>query len=566
MLLTESEVFGAEKRGAPASDAAFMDFVQVPGKVTYFVGRNGSGKSKAARAILRKLPQQSGGLYLSTDRLMGIMGVTSYGWGVAPARYDGLPLKLEERDWLNSQSREHGMATDILLRLRDEPVVGLKVAAFLRKALGRTIVFRENAGNFDPYVRIGDVEYSLLRDEGHGLRELTVLLGAIYSADWRLLVVDEPELHLHPALAQLWVSELSRECADRGVAAIVVTHEPTMIRPSSGADLEHIWLFQPGRKPATFASAIHAGTESRIAASLQKNPQLVSQLAFAPRPVLVEGQDDVAALGVAMLRTQAAAIAAQTELALCGSSGDVALWFEFANALNIDVRAIADLDALFSSDVQRTINRSAPIQERLRSELLAEPPRADVALRPLIEAANVAGADKNERARARWLADGVQAGSGDEHRRDRLIEMLKQEGLWLHPQGTLEDVLGIEKGKADPAQAAAKPGAIDAVADWCAYDLDPLGDLGHLLQSAVERIANNLTQALGETPGVELTGPVGPMANSDAKLVDVTHLGDSRYRITVNAPVEFKGYFVEVDRDTPPSQITLRPPVPDEQP
>lgn len=568
MLLNESEVFGAQNGrrsalgaaapGATPPGAVFMDFVQTPGSVTYFVGRNGSGKSKAARAIARNLEKQ-GALYLSTDRLMGIMKLADYGWGTVPSDYKGPPID-DNRSVIDSESRRHGIATDILLTLREDPVVGLKVAAFLKKALGRTIEFRENAGFFDPFVRIGSVEYSLLRDEGHGLRELTVLLAAVYQRDWRLLVVDEPELHLHPALAQLWVSELSRECAERSGEAIVVTHEPTMIRPSSAEDLQHIWLFQPGTKPAKFSSGVHEGTENRIAASLQKNPQLVSQLAFAPRPVLVEGQDDVAALGVAMLRTQPSAIAAQTELALCGSSGDVALWFEFANALNIDVRAIADLDALFSSDVQRTIERSPAIRERLKTELYAEPPRAHVALRPLIESANAAEVAPNERARARWLANDVPPDSGDAHRRDRLIDMLKDEGLWLHPQGTLEDVLGIKKGKAEPAQAASTDGQIDAVAEWCAYDLDPLGDLGHLLQAAVERIANNITQALGTTPGVVLRGPVGPMAKSDAKLVDVNHLGQGRYRITVKAPQEFEGYFVEIDRDTPPSQIKLLPP------
>lgn len=556
MLLSESDVF--EVRSA-TERTAFMEYVRTPGKVTYFVGRNGSGKSKAARAIVHRVGSTDS-LYLATDRLMGIMGVNNFSWGTVPAKYMGPPLSTDERAWLNEQSRQHGMATDILLMLREDPVVGLKVAAFLKKALGRTIEFRENAGFFDPFVRIGSVEYSLLRDEGHGLRELTILLAAAYSRGWKLLVVDEPELHLHPALAQLWVSELSRECAERGVEAIVVTHEPTMIRPSSAEDLDNIWLFQPASTPTKISAAVHLGTEDRIAASLRKNPQLVSQLAFAPRPVLVEGQHDVAALKAAMLRTQPPAIVAQTELVLCGSSGDVALWFEFANALNIDVRAIADLDALFSSDVHRVIDRSPTIREKLRAELFAEPPHAHVALRPLIDAANAENVKTNERDRARWLADDVPVGSGTEHRRDRLIDMLRQEGLWLHPQGTLEDVLGIEKGRAEPGESASRPGDIDAVASWAAYDLDPLGELGHLLRVAVERVANNLTQALGETPEVELTGPVGPMAKSDAKLTSVAHVGGGRYRITVNAPEEFKGYFVEVDRDTPPSRITLRPP------
>lgn len=550
--LTTVDVFGGHVQ--PVS--LFLDYAPTPGNVSYFVGRNGSGKSKAAKALSRRYD----GNYLATDRLIGIMAVDNYGWGSIPNEYQGPPLSKTARQGIDSQSRAHGVGTEYLLRLREDPVVGLKVSAFMRKALGRVIDFRENAGFFDPYIRLNGVEYSLLRDEGHGLRELTLLLAAIYSDKWTMLVVDEPELHLHPALAQLWIAELNRECIERGAHAIVVTHEPTLLRPKSADDLKHIWLFRPGQIPTTVSSALHSGTEDRVTASLLKNPQLVSQLAFAPRPVLVEGPHDVAALGAALARTQPSAVTAQTEFVACGSSGDAVLWFEISGKLGLDVRAVADLDALFSADVHRTIERSDAVVHALRTELMVEPPRANIAIRPLIEAANAAGAEANEKARARWVADELPAESGLKVRRDRLLEMLRGIGLWLHPEGTLEDVLGITKGQADPAVAAQTAGRIDLVAEWCAYDLDPLGELSHLLRSAVERIANNITQALGLDPEALIGGPVGPMSESDAQLVDVSARRDGMYRITVKAPADFVGFYAEVGRDTPPSQIQLNEP------
>lgn len=533
-----------------AGSEVFIEYRPEPGRVSYFVGRNGSGKSKTARAIASAL----GGKYLSTDRLMGIMAVDNYGWGSIPSVYKGAPLD-DNREYITERSSQDGMATAVLLGLREDPVVGLKVAAFIKRALGRTMLFRESAGFFDPYVAVNGVEYSLLRDEGHGLRELTILLAAIYSTDWTTLVVDEPELHLHPALAQLVISELNRECEQRQVHAVVVTHEPTMVRPTSADELEYIWLFQAGLAPRRFRSAIHPGSERRLTASMQSNPQIVSQLAFAPRPVLVEGVHDVAALTVALARTQSPAVVAQTELVACGSSNQVAVWFEFAKNLGLDVRAIADLDALFSGDVGRTLERNPEILRQFSDEFYVD--HAHEVVRPLIQAADLKGIEKKESARARWLATAIEAGSNDAKRRDRLIAVLRDEGLWLHPQGTLEDVLGNEKGGTPHAEAAAKPGAIDAVAEWCAYDLDAMGDLAHMLREAVERIANNLTQALGADPNAVLTGPVGSTSVSDAKLVDVAHLGHGRYRITVKAPPEFAGYYAEVDRQTPPADILL---------
>lgn len=542
------EVF--ERQGV-GSDT-FIEYRPEPGRLSYFVGRNGSGKSKAARIIATRLQ----GKYLSTDRLMGIMSVDNYGWGSIPSRYKGTPLD-ENRDYIIQQSGQSGTATGILLTLREDPVVGLKVAAFIKRALGRTLIFRESAGFFDPYVALNGIEYSLLRDEGHGLRELTVLLAAIYTPDWTTLVVDEPELHLHPALAQLVVSELNRECVERAVHAVVVTHEPTMVRPATAENLEHVWLFQPGKVPQCFASAIYPGSERRLTASMQKNPQLLSQLAFAPRPVLVEGIHDVAALSVTLARTQSAAVVAQTELVPCGSSNQVAVWFELAKKLGLDVKAVADLDALFSGDLGRTLDRNPDFVRQFREDFLSD--RAHEVIRPLIQAADAAGIEKTESARARWLAEALEDETKDAMRRDRLLAMLKREGLWLHPQGTLEDVLGNEKGGVPHADAAASPGAIDPVAAWCAYELDAMGDLVHLLRETVERIANSITQAIGADPNAVLTGPVGPMSTSDAKLVDVTHVGNGRYRLTVKAPPEFAGYYAEVDRQTPPAGIVLVP-------
>jgi len=553
--MTDETVVLTTKQVHPLSteDETFLVFPGDAGPVSYFVGRNGSGKSRAGHALVKAL----GGRYLSTDRLLGLMNPTNYTWGAAPGKYTGPPLE-DARALIERQSRELGIGTEMLLTLRDRPEVGLKVAAFMRTTLGRSIEFRENAGFFDPFVRTGGYEYSLLRDEGHGLRELTILLAAAYLTEWNVLVVDEPELHLHPSLARLWLAELSRECVRRGVRAVIITHEPSLLRPTSVDDLESVWHFRVGANASTVRSHIPVGAEARVTAALQENPHLLGQLAFAPRPVLVEGPHDVAALTAAMHRTKHPAVVAQTELVPCGSSGAVATWFEIGKSMGLDLKAVADLDAVFSADVQRTFDRTPDLERAYREELLAEPPAAHVALRPLIEAANKASIEPNERARARWLADLTGSSDGLVNRRDKLLGVWRDQGLWLHPQGTLEDVLGIEKGRGEPRAAASQPGPIDEVVDWFAYDLDPLGELGWLIQGTLERIANALTQAQGLDPEVVLHSPVGPSARSDARLVDVESLGNGRYKISMKAPTEFVGFYVEVDRDTAPSDIRLR--------
>jgi predicted ATPase len=486
--------------------------------VTYFVGRNGSGKSRAAKLVAQRL----GGRLLSTDRLAGLMVYQNYGWTSVPATdtFRGVPLGDQERNQARNLSQQSGSGIDEIYALKEQPEVWLRVAAFLRRALGRVIELRENSGYLDPYIRVDSIEYSLLREEGHGLRELLILLTAVYRRDWKLLVVDEPELHLHPSLARLWLSELERECRSGQRRAIVVTHEPSMVRPTNASDLGTVWYFSAGQPSLPLSRHLLVEQEHRVTASLQNNPQLVSQLVFSPRPVLVEGVHDVAALTVALTRTQLPEVVAQTDLIECGGSGGVALWFEIARAIGLDVRAVADLDACLAREVQRVMDASSEVVGRYRDDLSTEPPTTATVLRPLVEAMNRAGVAANPKDRAKWLASKVPAETGWSSRSAKLQTIWRDAGLWLHSQGTLEDVLGIEaKGRSAVQVAAAITGDIDLVADWAAYSLDPLGDVEDLLGAAVERIAHSIMEALRVDPEVKFNTPVGGPQVSDARLV-----------------------------------------------
>ena len=119
------------------------------------------------------------------------------------------------------------------------------MAAAVQEALGRTIDFTSRGGLIDPAVIFESLTYSLLRSEGQGLKELVILLAAIYRPDWSLLVVDEPELNLHPSLTRLWMNLLRDECQASRRKAIVITHEPRLVDPRAYTDLEGIWLFRP---------------------------------------------------------------------------------------------------------------------------------------------------------------------------------------------------------------------------------------------------------------------------------------------------------------------------------
>ncbi|MGW2015594.1 ATP-dependent nuclease [Streptomyces sp. NPDC001927] len=536
----------------------FLTISDWPIPVSFFVGRNGSGKSRAAKEIARKLDGVT--RILSTDRLAGLMSYAVYPWGSMPNEMKGIPIGENERKQM-LRAKATGLGNDELYSLKEQPEVWLRVAAFLRRAFGRVIELRETAGFLDPYVQVNGVEYSLLREEGHGLRELVILLAAVYRQDWKLLIVDEPELHLHPSMARLWLTELSAECERSGRRAIVVTHEPSLLKPKDADDLSAIWHFANSRVPTRVSEHVLDVQKARVTASLQGNPQLVSQVVFSPRPVLVEGPHDVAALTVSLSRTQPPEVVAQTDLVECGGSGAVALWFEIYLKMGLDVRAVADLDACFAAEVKRTMDSTEAVTSGYERELALDPATTTNALRQLITAMDAANVEKDPKSRGSWLASCVPANSGNAVRKEKLLDIWRAAGLWLHPQGTLEDVLGIHQKGADQARLAAEQaGPIDAVSAWCAYSLDLSGDVFKLLEAAVERIAHSVMEAQRLTPGLSLSNLLGPSAKSDARIAGIAPLGDGRHRLTVHTPEEFAGYWVEFSRETPSSQLNLKAP------
>jgi predicted ATPase len=559
-LINQVSVLEREVFPESGSDRVIWEKTSWDEPVTLFVGRNGSGKSRVAKFVAKKLKAR----LLVADRLAGLASTTHLGHLSIPSteNYPGIPLGKDARQSTGASARERGVGHDDLYALQEQPEVGMRVAAFVKRALHRDIELRETSGFLDPYVSLGSTQYSLLREEGHGLRELIILLTAVFREDWDLIVVDEPEVHLHPSMARLWLGELERVCRESGRRAIVVTHEPSLVRPTMADDLRSLYYFRAGHPALPLADFVDAANRDRVTSSLSENAELVSKLVFSPRPVLVEGPTDVAGLTVALNRTEPPEVVAQTDFVPCGGSSEVALWFEIATHAGMDVRAVADLDACLTSEVQRVMDKNDRVVKRYRDDFALEPARTALVIRPLIEAMNKAGVSANPKQRAQWLASSVPVDSGWAARKNMLLEMWRDAGLWLHPQGTLEAVLGdVAKHRDQIMAAAAQPGAIDAVAHWCAYDVDASGEMAVLLGVFVERAAHSVMEALRLNPDAHITGFTGPTAAHTARLLTLTPEPNDNFLLIVQRPKEFEGYWLRFSRETPSSQLHLEQPL-----
>jgi len=557
--LTFSDIFGGDLT------ESFIKIEHWQSPIQFFVGPNGSGKSKTAVAVksLVNRNQASSVRYLQADRLLSFYHMGHYGGNLfgPSSQFRGFPLDPEGISAAQNLHQSFGMATDAFYILREQPHARLRTAALLKQVFGRELQMSEMSGLLDPRIGSENATYSLLRDEGQGLKELVVLLASIFDESWRLLVIDEPELHFHPAAASLIIEELRSECERSKRNAIVVTHDSRSIRPRSFAELGSIWVFRSGRTPRRADWAVIEQQQTAIAGDLAQNPSLLSELIFSPRAVLVEGERDVAALSSASSRLCSSA-AEIPDFVRCGGVGAVARWFEISRKLGLSVRAISDLDGLFELSLSRAMDDHPVVKQAYAAQWQCD--KTNEAMKIIYDSMRREGVGTSSSERRVWLAKVLETHDGHvAARANKILKIWRDAGVWLHSNGDLEATLGMP-AKADALSyrnmTATSPTRLDEATVWSMRKLDIDAEILRLLQTDVERIANEIQRRLGVDKTFQTATPIGLASASDSSLVLIEPLGMGRHRIIVKTPPQFVGWWVEFERNTLFEDLCLRRP------
>src|ERR1700694_5554043 len=197
------------------------------GSVTYLVGPNGSGKSKFAFS----LKQRIGARFLGTDRLSGMEQFP----GLRNIYGDHLQQGLAKGHFehIKQSGSEWGTGLDSLVLLEERIDLRIQVEATLSQLFDRDISLEWESGFLIPRATIAGsgVSYRLDRDECHGIKEITILLAHLYDDKIKYLIIDEPELNLHPQLQAFFMQEVRKIAGDPTAdptkkAVILVTHSP----------------------------------------------------------------------------------------------------------------------------------------------------------------------------------------------------------------------------------------------------------------------------------------------------------------------------------------------------
>jgi len=187
---------------------------------------------------------------------------------------------------------------------------------------------------------------------GSGFQRLFIVLFYIFHPNFDLILIDEPEMHLHPSILRRFLKILKNK--DLKNQVFLTTHHPAFVQPDS---LEHLWRVtrNPGSSTHIYnlANANLHFSHSRLVQELNADN---SEMFLADKVILVEGVSDWIFLRTLLDRFYQGE--KDIKIIYTGSKANVDVYADLFQAFDIPYLVILDRDAL-------TGNWSELIRDRL---------------------------------------------------------------------------------------------------------------------------------------------------------------------------------------------------------
>lgn len=179
-----------------------------------------------------------------------------------------------------------------------------------------------------------------------GERELLTYLFAIFALNVRdaLIIVDEPELHLHPTWQKTLLNLFIRLAGSTGNQFLLATHSPTFVSPESIAFVSRVFSRnQQSHIQRLDAKALPEAKHLLNIVQSQNNERLF----FSDEVVLVEGISDRIFFEAVLRRLRTSSSSRTTlEIINVGGKGLFEPYRKLLTACDIKCSIIADLDYL----------------------------------------------------------------------------------------------------------------------------------------------------------------------------------------------------------------------------
>lgn len=265
-----------------------------------------------------------------------------------------------------------------------------------------------------------------------------------------LLLIDEPELYLHPQAIELVRLSLKR-LADSGYQVIFSTHSPMLIDRGdlpntsiiSKPNLESGTRVNP-RIKETVQTAIQGDTarQARVLFELSNSKEIL----FCQRVILVEGDTEPQVIpSLYRASTGSSLLEDRTGVVRLSGSGDMKKALEILETLGVEASGLVDLDFPFTQGVRSNLIDDED-EDRLSAKTWFEANKDAHGFQLSQEGFPTRKSEGGSEGAFRKLAEDPSNADAIE----RLHERMRAQKIWFWRKGSIEQVMGIDR-KNDPS-------------------------------------------------------------------------------------------------------------------
>lgn len=261
--------------------------------LTTFVGTNASGKTQTLKALRNKLKQTLGAnkvRYLSSNRI-GTMEqyrskVNQYSHTADEYTLGDLSVKKvrQQIETANGDFFTMDERKDVYIKVAERLSILFKRQIFIRWDAGKMKVYFGKTGS--------ELEYSVAA-EASGLVNVISILAALFDEKIEVLLIDEPEVSLHPQLQSYLLREMKRAAKEYNKTIIISTHSAQMIELHEANDLCNYVFFSDNGLPKQVSPDTPELDNSKLKEFLLRMSLIYNEGFFAKRVMLIEGSSDM---------------------------------------------------------------------------------------------------------------------------------------------------------------------------------------------------------------------------------------------------------------------------------
>lgn len=345
--------------------------IQIRPGITTLVGPNGSGKTRALRAIKSKL--------MTTNRVTAQNRKVHFLSAGRSSPFESFRSKSENPYGMNSGDAAIGnvsyvnqwwdfeSVTGDLMVLDQRPDLKLKIEARLQQLFDRSVELKWAQGGIT--IRItsltGGDGYPA-NHEASGILQLVALLSAIHNDEIGALLIDEPEISLHPQHQAFLLEEMELVAGDpsdpKKKLIIIATHSASTLPLRRIAELPQIAFFTSAQQvPVQIASDADILKSTKLAALIARLSATHRTAMFAEHVLLVEGPSDEIVATQLARKLSLRLLARNAQILPITGKGEFIEASKLFRLMNKRVSLLADLDAL--ADENALVNYFSELPE-----------------------------------------------------------------------------------------------------------------------------------------------------------------------------------------------------------